>query len=453
MPDMPAVPRRVPPILINLVRGLGPGEGPARSSTSFTVSDVIGHGMTEQLDIDAVGAAARRAIGRMAQLDRASCSPGELEAARLIATALRERGATVYLQHCRRHGTYWWPLGLTSLAGVLAAATARRRRIPAVVAAAIAAGAVIDDLGAKRRWLRRLLPKQPTANVVAITGDRRATRTLVLVAHHDAAHSGTFFDPRLAALAARRRGVGDGQVGQLPGVMAPIPAGPALVAVGALTRSRPLIRLGAGICAGIVCSVVDIALRPTVAGANDNLTGVAALLGVARSLADDPVRDLRVMLVSTGAEEALMVGMQAFVADHLAQLRRGSAQVLCVDTLGSPHLVLPEAEGMLRARSHDAHLNQVIQGCADEAGIAIRRGVVMRMGTDAYIALRHGIPAALLMSLDDHGVPSNYHWPTDTPDRVDFDTVVDAIVLCDRVVRRLAGAASSSISDTGRGRA
>ena len=70
-------------------------------------------------DIAAVGAEARRAIERLAVLDRASCSPGEHEAARLIAAALRDREATAYVQHSRVHGTYWWPLGLTSLAGLL----------------------------------------------------------------------------------------------------------------------------------------------------------------------------------------------------------------------------------------------------------------------------------------------------------------------------------------------
>lgn len=71
----------------------------------------------------------------------------------------------------------------------------------------------------------------------------------------------------------------------------------------------------------------------------------------------------------------------------------------------------------------------------------LHRGVTMRLATDAYVALREGIPTALLTSLDDHGAPANYHWPTDTPQHVDYATCRDAIVLCERVVRRLASAA------------
>jgi hypothetical protein len=62
----------------------------------------------------------------------------------------------------------------------------------------------------------------------------------------------------------------------------------------------------------------------------------------------------------------------------------------------------------------------------------------MRLGTDGYLALRHRLRAALLMSLDDEGGTSNYHRPTDTPDRVDYETLSDAIALCEAVARSLA---------------
>jgi len=376
-------------------------------------------------------------IERLAAIDRGSCSPGEREAAELIAAALRERGATVRVEHPLVHGSYWWPLGLTSVVGLLAAGAARRRRLEAALAAALATAAAIDDIGARGRRLRRLLPKRETANVVAITGDPQAERTLVLVAHHDAAHTGTVFDPRLTSLLGREGRVREG-VPQPPRVMAPIVAGPALVGAGALAGSRWLARLGGAVCAGIIGSFLDIALRPAVPGANDNLTGVATLLAVASSLQDEPVSGLRVMLVSTGAEEALMDGMDAFIAAHGAELPPTATQVLCVDTVGSPHLVLADAEGMLWVHPHDPELKRVIQACADHAGISLQRGIVMRVGTDAYVALRHGYPVALLMSVDDDGVASNYHWPTDTPERVDYATCRDAIVLCERVIRRLA---------------
>ena len=56
-------------------------------------------------------------------------------------------------------------------------------------------------------------------------------------------------------------------------------------------------------------------------GANDNGTGVAALLAIARALEERPAKNVRVMLVST-SEEALCEGMQAFAKRHFDDLPR-----------------------------------------------------------------------------------------------------------------------------------
>jgi hypothetical protein len=383
----------------------------------------------------------RAAIERLAEIDRASCSRGEREAAEWIASALRASGARSWIERERVHGTYWWPLGISSALGVLGAlATCRGRRMAGAVAAGIAAGAVLDDLGAGRRLLRGMLPKQLTDNVVAEAGDSEASETLLLVAHHDAAHTGLFFDPRITSFVAEHFQPKPGTPPRLPPVMASIAAAPALVAAGAILGVRGLVLLGGSISAVIGGSLADVALRRTVPGANDNLTGVAVLLGVAGALHDRPVDGIRVMLVSTGSEEALMDGMRAFACRHFRTLEPQHTRVICIDTVGSPHLVLAEAEGMIRVRPHDPELKERIASCAEAARIALRRGFTMRLGTDGYLALRHGFRTALLTSIDDHGAPSNYHWPTDTPDRLDFARVDDTVRLCEAVIRSLGSA-------------
>ena len=133
-----------------------------------------------------------------------------------------------------------------------------------------------------------------------------------------------------------------------------------------------------------------------------------------------------------------MEGMRAFAGRHFPALPAERTRVLCVDAVGSPHLVLVEAEGMLEVRQYDSAFKGVIAACAQEAGIELTRGYVMRLGTDGYLALRHGIPAACLMSINDYGVASNYHWPTDVPDRLDYRSLDAAAQLCEAVVRRLA---------------
>lgn len=378
-------------------------------------------------------------IGHLAALDRESCSAGERDAAEWIAAELRRAGADATVEPERVHGTYWWPLGITSAAGVLATVLGRRgHRVAAAALGVASAGVVADDLGAGARWLRRLLPQRTTANVVATAGDPSAERTLILVAHHDAAHTGTFFDPRILAAVGQQFPPPEGMRPRELPAMVPMAAAPALSGLAALVGARRLSLLGGLSCAAILVSLAEVANRRTVPGANDNLTGVATLLAVARALRVRPAPGLRVLLVSTGAEEALMEGMRAFALRHFPNLDRSRTRVLCVDTVGSPHLVLPEGEGMIRVRAYDEQFKELISDCARARGITLQRGLLMRLGTDGYLALRHGFPAAMLMSAGDRGSPTNYHWKTDTADRVDYDRVCDVVELCDAVIRRLA---------------
>lgn len=382
----------------------------------------------------------RADIGRLAAMDRESASAGEREAAELIAARFREAGAAVTVEAEQVHGTYWWPLGIPAAAGIVAARLGRRHRLLGGVLGGAAAFSVVDDLAAGRRWLRRALPGRRTANVVAITGDPGAARTLVLVSHHDAAHSGLFFDPRISRFLGRVFPTPDDAVpSQIP-VMAPIAVAPAVAALASLVGWRKAANLAAVACAGIIASFTDIALRRTVPGANDNLSGVATLLAVARRLQQRPLSGLRVVLVSTGAEESLMEGMDAFARRHFPEMDPARTSFLCVDTVGSPHLLLAEAEGMLQMRDYDTDLNELIHSCAQEQGVRLERGFRMRLGTDGYLALRNGFRAAMLMSVDDHGAPSNYHWPTDTADRVDYERVADIVAVCDAAARRMAAA-------------
>jgi hypothetical protein len=395
------------------------------------------------------GAHLRAAIERLAVIDRASCSPGEHEAAEWIAAELRRLGADAQVEHHAVHGTYWVPLSITSALGIAATVAGRRgRRGVGFLLGMLGTAGVIDELGAGRRVLRGLLPKQQTANVVAWAGDPDAELTLIVASHHDAAHTGIFFNPKIAEFLARRLGEdkfverrleeGSGRSTEVPAPMLPVAAAPAAAGLSALLGARRTGTVSALVCGGIIASLAHIAASPTVPGANDNLTGVATVLGLARALRQPPIRGLRVILVSTGSEESLMEGMRAFARRHFPALSRQSTFVLCVDSVGSPHLVLAEAEGMLQVRDYDDDFEALIAGCAASEGIRLIRGFRMRLGTDGYVALRHGFPAALLMSMNDLGLASNYHWPTDTPDRVDYSTVEEAVRLCEAVARRLA---------------
>jgi hypothetical protein len=393
--------------------------------------------------------ALRATVTRLASLERAPCSPGEREAAEWIADRLREAGCrSVRIETERVHGSFQWPLGLPAAAAAASglAALRGRRALGALLAAAAAASMWEDLGGGHRRPLRRLLPRGLTPNVVAEAGDPAGRRTVVVHAHHDAAHTSFIFDQRLPRLLWR---VAPGLVGRLdrwPPPMALVFGGPLLVAGGSVLGSRRAALVGTGLAAATAAVMADMARRPIVPGANDNLTAVAVLIELARALHEQAPEGLRVLLVSMGSEESNQEGMIEFAARHFDQLPREATWFVCLDTVGSPELVLIEGEGFLKMRDYPEDFKSLVSECAREAGVHLRRGLRTTYATDGLIPLRRSYPAVSIASVNEWLVPANYHWPTDTPERVDYGTVASALALTLRLVQRLARARTSATS-------
>jgi Zn-dependent M28 family amino/carboxypeptidase len=177
-------------------------------------------------------------------------------------------------------------------------------------------------------------------------------------------------------------------------------------------------------------------MRDVVPGANDNLCGVATVLGVAATLAERPVAGLRVVLLSTGSEESFLEGMSAFARRHADEF--ADADWLVIEMVGSSGLIVPEGEGFLFERGYDPDLRALLIRAAADCAIDVDTDVGVAFTSDAHILLRRGHRAALLGSYDHVRMPVAYHTPDDTPDRLDYDAVADAVRLLDTTVRLMA---------------
>jgi hypothetical protein len=379
----------------------------------------------------------RDLVETLSSIHRPTASVGERRAAEWLLAKLREHGARGEIEAERVHGTFWWPLGLAAATGFAAglAALAGRRALGGALAA-LAGAAALDDLPPGKRRLRRVLSQRTATTVVTEMGPADAERTVVLVAHHDAAHSGLVYHPAIPELVFGRAPWLLERSDTSPPLMAPVVAIPALIGAGAVTGSRALVKAGMATAAASAALLADIGSRETVTGANDNATGVAVLVAIARALAETPTRNVRVLLVST-SEEALCEGMQAFARRHFSELPRESTFFLSVDTVGSPHLLVLRGEGMIRMREYPARSLALVDGLAEDLGIWMFPNLRLRNATDGIFPLAAGYECASLCSCTDLKQPANYHWPTDTPDRVDYGTVADAVRLSEAVVRRL----------------
>ena len=376
-----------------------------------------------------------RVVRELAAVERPSASDGERRAAEWIAAELRDAGCReARVEEERAHGGYWWPLGLLNAGAALAALLGRRAAAPA---GGLAAAAIYDDVSGGRLWFRRrLLPHRPTWNVVAEAGDPDGARTVVFVAHHDAAHSGLVFHPALPRLAMKRLPALHAKANQSVPIVFGVFLGPLLLSLWGLLGVRFMRRAGAFFSVCATAAMADIGTRRVVPGANDNLSSVGALVALAHSLRERPPRGVRVLLLSTGSEESFMEGMQGFARRHFDALDRDRTHVVCVDTVGSPELIQLEGEGMLRMHDYPAPFKDVLADCARDAGVQLVRGLRTVAATDGLIPLRAGYRVSLLGGVDETKFPSNYHWPSDVPDNLNWSSIDLAVKVCEAYVRR-----------------
>ena len=277
------------------------------------------------------------------------------------------------------------------------------------------------DQSGRCQWLRHVVPAGEGANVVArVPAAGRRERTLVLVAHHDAAQTGLLW---------RHPWLSGGRLST--DAVAPFAAGPelglGLVALG-------FRRAGAALLLLALYGAVDVARSPTVPGASDNATGVAAVLALVEQFVEEPLEGTEVVALVPGCEESGMGGMAAWMRTPEARaLDPARTLVLGLDTLGAGEPVVLAAEGPPRRTRYRAEDLAWADRGAALAGLPRSRRFTIGGWTDPVLALMAGLPTISLLSVRGSGF-TNYHLPTDTPDRVDWESV-------ERCVRLAAGTA------------
>jgi Peptidase family M28 len=390
----------------------------------------------------------REVIETLAPLERTPCSEGEREAALWLAERLRAvHGVEVALEDEPSWGTFPPTATALGLLGIVGAGLVLRgRRAAGALVAALAYAGIVDEAQNGPRILRRLVRRRrTTVNVIGRLGEPGDRGTLVVLAHHDAPQTGLVFDQtlqrRLYELAPQLHE----RIKTSPPQWWVGLAGPLCTLVAVIGRRPSLARAAVAIGALGAGLAGDVWRSQTVPGANDNLSGVAALVALAEMLRADPLARLRVLLVSCGAEETLQDGVRAFMARHRDELAPESTWFVNLDTIGSPHLMMLEAEGPVWMEEYaGSWLRDEFAACAERLEVPLRRGYRARASTDSVIPSRAGYPIVTLVSMSDWGPPANYHLPSDVPENLDYGSVADAT----RVVFELARALAQ---DGGRG--
>jgi acetylornithine deacetylase/succinyl-diaminopimelate desuccinylase-like protein len=354
-----------------------------------------------RLDLERI----RPDVEALAAMERGSAAADKPQV-EWLERRLRDAGAhDVHAETFRFQRRWIWRYGAHGAAGLGAAAIGGP--LGAGLAAATLASVELDVSG-RSRWLSPLLPGGEGVNVVArVPAAAEPERQLVFIAHHDAQRTGLMWRlPRTRQPMAL-----------------PAQAVLAVVAAGCLVGSRLLRAFGALILGALTLLGLEAARREVVPGANDNATGVAALLALVAAFARDPLEHTDVIAVFTDCEEVGLGGAAEWFAARNPELGQASTLVVGLDTLGSGTPAVVRRDGALTA-VYSRDVEDWADRGALRAAVDPPRRVDLVAPTDPIVARHARLHALSLVSVDEHDtLGPHYHLPTDTPENVDWASV------------------------------
>jgi hypothetical protein len=171
-------------------------------------------------------------------------------------------------------------------------------------------------------------------------------------------------------------------------------------------------------------------------GADDNASGVAALLAVARELAAGPPPRRTVAFAAFSGEELGLLGSSAFVKRPPAGCAPEAIQLMVnLDMVGRPEGGKLYVQGAATAEGGRARAERL-------AGAAPAIQLRLAFGGDGYGPSDHtsfyaaGVPVIFLFT----GAHGDYHRPSDTADKLDPRGLSEVARLAGRLVRDAADA-------------
>ncbi len=386
---------------------------------------------------------------------RQATTSSERRAHEILAGALAEVGVATRTEPFRYNDSPHASVALHFGLGTVASAISLLSPATALPLHALSAASYALETTRRALWLRTLLPFGDSQNLIgSLRGpcpEGEPALRIVLVGHIDAALTGLVFDPRLLERFAKKpdspllREIGVrpirlallGQVGLVALDLLGILLGPARSvlwpAIAALSLPGAL----------TTALALEAELRDEIVpGANDNLTGCAALPVLASRLAPDLPSDVELVLVAVGAEEAGLGGSTALAKSMRGVWDPARTIVLAIDGLTNGELRWFE-EGELYRMGPKPRLRRALREAAagDPRFASVGPFDVGVGGTDAQPFHEAGFETICIGCIDPRlGAPRHYHQPSDTPENLDLDQLMLSLDFVERVVRALVAA-------------
>ena len=168
------------------------------------------------------------------------------------------------------------------------------------------------------------------------------------------------------------------------------------------------------------------ALHP---GADDNASGTAAVLELARAFAAAGGTPRTLVFALFSGEEMGLLGSGAYVRQPPLPLERTVAMVN-LDMIGR----LQDDRLYVSGIASGQGLESVVAAAAAELGLHVELGRSPYAPSDQISFYDHGVPVLFFHT----GAHEDYHRPTDTWDRINADGLARVTALAERIIDRLA---------------
>jgi Peptidase family M28 len=341
---------------------------------------------------------------------RGSCTLQERKAGDYIADQLRALGlGNVRSENFHTAPSTYWPFALSftaALTGTLLVLFLGGRDvlILAAILSALGVWGMLAETEFASSWVRWVLPRQTSLNVSGWIAPKGSVRQrVVLCAHLDTHRTPVFYSSRRwHALFSILVGLTflSMVVGVFLYTIALLPGWDGL-------RWASLALLPIQIFALGMCVHADFTQFSP--GANDNASGVAAVLALVKRLMKNPMESIEVHLAFTGCEEVGARGMSAFLDKHGKDLGRDTVYVVLDEVgLGVPKYLTKDGL-LIKHRTHPRALEAARKAKEALPGLKILEEPGLAY-TDALQATKRGLIALTLCTIPDPQLGDESHW-------------------------------------------
>lgn len=353
---------------------------------------------------------------------RGSTTQEEEKAADMIQNKLRELGYSAQMDSFLSPTTYSWEVILIAAMVAAGLVVAPWEPVAGAVLSALGLWSFVRHFSGKTTLLSKIIPTRPSQNVVGTLGGSEAENTVYLTAHYDTTRASVLFHPSLVKN-FRQSFLASAAVVFLA---------PALAFLGewfgGLTWYRVVtFGLGVYVFMNVVVLVHREFFHQSVNGANDNGSGVSAVLTMARHFAENRPRNTAVKIIATGCEEAGLYGARDVVKRYGSDLDSANNYVLNFDNVGAGDLYYCIGEGMLGFFHYDPELVSAAEDVSREKFPETKPLKYTRAYFDTLVFVHNHIKSISFIALNRDGNIPNWHWYSDTIDNIEWQTLQRAV--------------------------